>query len=219
MKGDMMNRDQWAWSEPSCSDYVGILLAAGRGRRFDPDGIRNKLLQMLPGGTVVVVQAAWNLHAALASSLLVVVPAEAPAFAAHLLSCGFPVTECAAADSGMAASLVHGVRQAHAARGWIIGLGDMPFVHPATMARMVAALAQGADIVVPVYQGVRGNPVGFSRWHRERLLQLEGDRGARQLLQEYPVTEVEVEDPGIHRDIDTVADLQQNWPAAASGHP
>jgi CTP:molybdopterin cytidylyltransferase MocA len=40
-----------------------------------------------------------------------------------------------------------------------------------------------------------------------RLLQLGGDRGARNLLQELPVTEVSVADAGILRDIDTAADL------------
>jgi molybdenum cofactor cytidylyltransferase len=37
---------------------VGILLAAGRGRRFDPAGLRNKLLQPLADGEPVVVASA-----------------------------------------------------------------------------------------------------------------------------------------------------------------
>lgn len=37
---------------------TGILLAAGRGRRFDPAGIHNKLLQRLPGGELVVAASA-----------------------------------------------------------------------------------------------------------------------------------------------------------------
>jgi molybdenum cofactor cytidylyltransferase len=55
--------------------------------------------------------------------------------------------------------------------------------------------------------GRRGNPVGFGRVHLAALLALEGDQGARRLLQTCPVTEVPVEDPGIFRDIDTPADL------------
>jgi molybdenum cofactor cytidylyltransferase len=55
--------------------------------------------------------------------------------------------------------------------------------------------------------GRRGNPVGFGRVHLQALLALQGDRGARGLLQSCPVTEVAVDDPGIFRDIDTPADL------------
>jgi molybdenum cofactor cytidylyltransferase len=93
----------------------------------------------------------------------------------------------------------------------VIALGDMPFVRPDTIRQIVAALAHGAGIVVPVYHGVRGNPVGFGRAHLKHLLQLSGDVGARRLLQQYPVVEVTVEDPGICRDIDTRPDLQRSW--------
>lgn len=186
---------------------AGILLAAGKGSRFDPAGIRNKLLQRLPGGDTVVAQAAKNLQAALGRTLAVVPPAS-PVLAAQLSALDLEVTECADADRGMAASLMHGLRAAREAGGWVIALGDMPFVRPDTISRIVAALAQGAGIAVPVYRGARGNPVGFGRVHLEHLLQLSGDVGARKLLQHYPVVEIAVDDPGICRDIDTVADLQ-----------
>ncbi|HEV7816123.1 MAG TPA: nucleotidyltransferase family protein, partial [Janthinobacterium sp.] len=39
---------------------VGILLAAGRGRRFDPSGLQNKLLQPLAQGEPVVAASARN---------------------------------------------------------------------------------------------------------------------------------------------------------------
>lgn len=197
-------------NEPEDWRPVGILLAAGKGRRFDPAGVRNKLLQQLPSGDTVVEQAAQNLKAALGRTLAVV-PADSAVLATQLSSMGLEVTECRDANSGMAASLTHGLRHTHNAGGWVIALGDMPFVRPDTMRRIVATLAQGAGIVVPVYHGARGNPVGFGRTHLEQLLQLSGDVGARKLLQQYPVVEIEVDDPGICRDIDTIGDLQQDW--------
>jgi molybdenum cofactor cytidylyltransferase len=39
------------------------------------------------------------------------------------------------------------------------------------------------------------------------LLALQGDQGARGIIKANPVVEVEVDDPGIFRDIDTSADL------------
>ena len=192
---------------PSC---VGILLAAGKGRRFDAAGIRNKLLQRLPDGDTVVVQAAKNLQAAIGATLAVV-PAGSAALASNLSASGFAVTECPDAGLGMAASLTHGLRLSSDAAGWIIALGDMPFVRPDTIRQLAAALSQGADIVVPIHNGVRGNPVGFSRNHLEHLLQLSGDIGARKLLQQYPVTEISVDDPGVGRDIDTLSYWQNSW--------
>jgi len=186
---------------------VGILLAAGRGRRFDPLGQRNKLLQRLPDGELVVVASARALLSAV-PRVLAVVPPEDGGVAAALREMGVEVTVCADADSGMAASLVHAIRQSlPEADAWLVALADMPFVAPATMRALLAALADGAGIAAPVHAGRRGNPVAFGAVHLPALLALEGEVGARSLLKAEPVTEVEVDDPGIFRDIDTPADL------------
>jgi len=186
--------------------YAGILLAAGKGKRFDPTGRQNKLLQLLPGGDTVVAAAARNLEDA-TDTVLVVIPPENPQLAAHLRSLGFQTSECSDAASGMAASLVHAVRQARHAQGWIIALGDMPFVRPATIQSLITALREGADIAVPVRNGARGNPVAFSQKHAAALLELTGDTGARSLVRAHPVQEVPVDDQGIFHDVDTPSDL------------
>jgi molybdenum cofactor cytidylyltransferase len=102
--------------------------------------------------------------------------------------------------------LRHSLRNEEPA-AWLVALGDMPHVAPATLSALADALAAGASIAAPVMGGRRGNPVGFGHVHLAALLALEGDQGARRLLQSCPVTEVPVEDPGIFRDIDTPADL------------
>jgi molybdenum cofactor cytidylyltransferase len=40
---------------------TGVLLAAGYGSRFDPDGLHNKLLARMPDGGVVAHEAAHRL--------------------------------------------------------------------------------------------------------------------------------------------------------------
>jgi molybdenum cofactor cytidylyltransferase len=189
---------------------VGILLAAGRGRRFDPLGQRNKLLQLLPeaGGDPVVVASARKLLAVL-PTVIAVVPPDDGGVGALLAAIGCEVTVCADADTGMGASLVHAIRSSLPKKpeAWLVALGDMPHVAPATLQLLSGALARGAPIAAPVMDGRRGNPVGFGRVHLEALLALGGDQGARRLLQTSPVTEVAVDDPGIFRDIDTPADL------------
>jgi molybdenum cofactor cytidylyltransferase len=186
---------------------AGILLAAGKGKRFDPHGKENKLMQPLDSGAWLAMASARSLLTVLPHTLAVVRP-DNQALAFALQSIGCDVIECADADQGMAASLVHGLMQVKESDGWIIALADMPYVQSATSQALVEALAHGADIAVPVYQGQRGNPVGFRRTHLPRLLRLRGDQGARGLLRTWPVTEVAVDDAGILCDIDTKADLR-----------
>jgi molybdenum cofactor cytidylyltransferase len=199
----------------------GILLAAGRGRRFDPSGQRNKLLQpinpvqpAIAEASPVVVASALHLLAVLPRVVAVVRPG-ADAVAAQLLALGCEVTTCPQADKGMAVSLVHAllhaeqhaVALAESAHGWIVALGDMPHVQPTTIQSLKTALEHGAGIAAPMYQGRRGNPVGFSRHYLPQLLALEGDQGARSILKHSAVTELEVDDSGILQDIDIPADL------------
>lgn len=186
---------------------VGILLAAGRGRRFDPLGQRNKLLQVLPGGEPVVVASARKLLAVL-PRVIAVVPPNDGGVAEALRALGAEVTVCPHADSGMAASLTHAIRHSlPQADAWLVALGDMPHVAPATLGALLDALDAGAGIAAPAQGGCRGNPVAFGAVHLPALLALEGEHGARALLKSAPVTQVEVADPGIFRDIDTPADL------------
>ena len=189
---------------------VGILLAAGRGRRFDPAGVRNKLLQPLADGEPVVVASARKLLAAVARVVAVVAPDDG-GVGARLSALGCDVTVCPDADSGMAASLTHAIRHSLALtprpQAWLVALGDRPYVDASTLNALAAALAAGAGIAAPVLDGRRGNPVGFGAVHLDALLALRGDAGARRLLSTFPVTEVAVPDPGILRDVDTPGDL------------
>ena len=189
---------------------TGILLAAGRGRRFDPAGVQNKLLQRLPGGDFVVVASARTLLAVLPRVVAVVPPSDG-GVADALRALGCTVTVCADADSGMGLSLAHAIRHAplhtHGASGWLVALGDMPFVAEATLQALVRAIDDGADIAAPLFDGRRGNPVAFGASHHAALLALDGDQGARRLLASSPVTTIAVPDPGILRDIDTQGDL------------
>jgi len=227
---------------------TAILLAAGRGRRFDPDGARNKLLQRLPHGECVVAASARTLLAVFPRVVAVVPPADGGVREAlQLLGC--EVTTCPDADGGMGLSLAHAIRyslrdhdpdhdpdhdhahaHAHAherehehehehehdhdhdhdhdpGQGWLVALGDMPFVDQATLRALASAIEDGAGIAAPLFEGRRGNPVAFGALHRAALLALDGDQGARRLLERAPVTAIAVDDPGILRDIDSPADL------------
>jgi molybdenum cofactor cytidylyltransferase len=117
---------------------------------------------------------------------------------------------CARTGRGMGASLAHGVEHTRSAGGWIIALADMPAIRPGTITRIAAALEEGAVIVAPVYRGTRGHPVGFAAKLRDELIALDGDSGARAVLERHrgAVTLLDCDDPGVLQDVDTRADLQ-----------
>lgn len=185
-----------------------ILLAAGRGRRFDPSGHANKLLQILPGGDAVVAASARALLAQFAPVVAVVRPDDAGA-ATLLRELGCEVTVCADADEGMGASLAHGARHVldRDCDAWLVALGDMPAIAPATLRAVADAVTAGAAVAAPVFEGRRGHPVGFAATLLPQLARLRGDEGGRAVIAAAGLTPVPVADPGVLRDIDFPADL------------
>ena len=182
----------------------GILLAAGASKRFGSD----KLMHPLAGNTTVATAALANLRAAVPHVIAVVRPG-APALENLLSISGATVILCPNAEDGMGASLATAVRASGEVGGWVIALADMPYIRPETIAKIADALAAGAALVAPAYRGERGHPVGLAPRFRAQLEALSGDEGARALLRENPglLELIEVNDPGICRDIDTPADL------------
>lgn len=181
------------------SACTGILLAAGQGRRFGTD----KLQHPLANGTSMAIAAARRLQAALPHSIAVVADAEGE-LAGQLAQLGLQVVANPNAAQGMGTSIACGVAASRAARGWVIALADMPWVPPAIIRAVAAALAQGADIVAPVCQGRRGHPVGFSARHGAALRQLNGDAGARGIIATHHASLqlIETEERGVILDID-----------------
>nr|MBL8411488.1 nucleotidyltransferase family protein [Dechloromonas sp.] len=184
-------------------EIVGILLAAGFGRRFGAD---KRLLEI--DGMPLAVHSARKLQAACARSIVVLRP-EDDALAAHPGLSGCTVVRCAESSHGMGHSLVAGVAASVDAAGWLIALADMPFVAPASYRVVVDALRDGAALAQPGYQGRPGHPVGFAAVWRDGLLALTGDSGARDLVRSAGAGRVlcPVDDPGIHQDIDLPVDL------------
>lgn len=182
----------------------GILLAAGAGSRFGGE----KLLHPLEDGVAIAAHAARNLLAATSEVIAVVRWGDFPLYE-MLEQEGCQVTMFQDAARGMGASLAHGVAQARGADGWVIALADMPRIAPDTIKKVIAALEEGASIAAPVRKGERGHPVGFGAQLRDELLALDGDQGARAVVERHreAVKLIECDDPGIVLDIDRKTDL------------
>jgi molybdenum cofactor cytidylyltransferase len=186
---------------------TGVLLAAGYGSRFDPEGIHNKLLAPLPDGTAVAHESAHRLLLVVPQVIAIVRPGS-ELLARVLNDAGCQVIFSAGAERGMGASLAAGIEASEDSDGWIVALADMPRIAPATIEAVARAVDEGKPIVAPYYQGTRGHPVGFGIEHRDALLALDGDTGARALFATYAVTRIDVDDRGVLSDIDTPEDLR-----------
>lgn len=125
---------------------------------------------------------------------------------------GCEILESPESARGLGASLAAGVRASREASGWIVALGDMPFISADTIARVKAGLEEGAVICAPRLRanGARGHPVGFARALYDELERLDGDEGARAVIQRHreQVRLIDVDDEGIVVDIDKPDDLK-----------
>lgn len=187
-----------------CPQIVGLLLAAGYGRRFGAD----KLLHPLADGTPLAVASARALRSA-CSRVVAVLRPEQTVLAGLLAAEGLEVVLSADARGGMGHSLSGGVAASPAAAGWLVALADMPFIRSATLRQVAAALTAGAPMAAPLCAGQRGHPVGFAARWRNELLGLSGDEGARALIRAHGhlLQLIETDDPGVLQDVDRPADL------------
>ncbi len=186
---------------------TAILLAAGFARRFGSQ----KLLARLPDGQYVVEAAARNLLAG--AGCVIAVTGQDEQLMRVLDACGCQVVVNARAEEGMGASIAAGVRAAADAAGWLVAPGDMPWIHPDTIARVRAALDRDAGIVIPTFDGRRGHPVAFAGEFAAELAALKGDSGARSVVAAHALRLklLPVDDAGVLADIDTPDDLGRGF--------
>lgn len=187
------------------SESIGvIILAAGSGSRFrqvaGPD--KDKLLADCTGrdGAVrsVIEQVLVNLPPSLEKRVLVTREDRPQAIRmAQAYGCDFVELD----SPGLGDSIAAGVQACPDLDGWLIVLGDMPFILPSSIEQVVAQISEDG-ISVPILAGEYGHPVGFGRAFGPQLMALTADRGAKGLFTGARVVEVAVDDPGVVWDVD-----------------
>lgn len=205
----------------------GILLAAGKGERFQKQRPNeDKLLAPLPGqhtlAPTALASSLWALAAHTERTIVITHPEQ---HKRHELLSALK-SECAKqhhaltllkhpdCQAGMGASLAIAAQYLEHTtntppQGVLVALADMPWIQSATYQAVVQALAQH-PIAAPFYQKKRGHPVGFQWPLIKQLATLSGDQGARGLIQEYGCHQITIHDPGVLMDIDHPEDLQQD---------
>ena len=187
---------------------TAIVLAAGQGSRFRAETGEDKLLAQCSGrdGVTrpVIEHVLLNLPEQLVSRLLVTSPERSDVIRlARAYGCEVLLLQ----SVGMGDSIAAAVAASASADGWLVVLGDMPFVLPATIERVIDDLQ---SINVPVHAGQCGHPVAFGRAFGPSLMALTGDRGAKPLFARAVVKQVVVDDVGVLWDVDVPQGLSFN---------
>ena len=187
------------------SESIGVIvLAAGQGSRFRQvaGAEKDKLLADCTGrdGAVrsVIEHTLVNLPVALDKRVLVTT-ADRPQVIrmAKAYGCEIVLIE----STGMGDSIAAGVASCAQLNGWLMVLGDMPFILPSSIEQVVEQMADDC-ISVPLQGGEYAHPVGFGRSFGPGLMALSGDRGAKALFAQGRVVEVVLDDPGVLWDVD-----------------
>ena len=189
-------------------DVAIAILAAGRGSRLGGDV--PKPLVELRGRPLV----AWALGAATVSSLrpIVLVVGHRGDAVARAATEGVVVVRSPRWRRGIARSLRAAVE---ALEPWAqvgavaVGLADQPLVGADAYRRLAGAYRDGARLAVATYDGQRRNPVLLGRTMWPQARRLDGDEGARALMDEDDVVEVDCTDTGSAADVDTLDDLRE----------
>lgn len=183
-------------AEPHPTRVAVVLLAAGRASRMGDDG-RHKLLSEFDGEPLVR-RSARIAREADAGPVFVVTGHRASEITACLQGLDVACIDNPDYASGMASSLKAGVSAANAGGvdGVLVMLADMPGVSVQDLDALVSAFraSGGRAIVRAVADGQRGNPVILPRSTFEAVKTLEGDIGARPIIETagLPVIDVEI---------------------------
>ncbi len=189
-------------------EVVGIILAAGQSSRM------GSVKQMLSfKGKTILQRVIDNAVASSLGRVVVVLGYRADMIAPTIADKDVTVVINEDYESGQSSSIKAGLQALPDGTDAVLFmLGDQPLVAPGTINQVLDAYRiSESPIVLPVFDGKRGNPVLFSRETFQRLNLLEGDSGARPLFEEYAgrIRQLPVDDSCIHFDVDTEEDYSR----------
>ena len=178
----------------------GLVLAAGEGKRFGGP----KQLAELNGRPLLE-------HALAAMSgldrVVVVLGAHADEIRARVDFGRADAIVCEDWREGQAASLRAGLSALGEVDAVVVTLGDQPRMTPEVIAFAISQF-DGARPVRATYRGRPGHPVVLPAAMIPDAMEIEGDRGARILLEGADVLEVEAGHLASAADVDTPDDLE-----------
>lgn len=188
-------------------DIGAIILAAGNSSRF---GDENKLLAKF-GEKTVIETTINNIAKLFKKDEITIVLRNKSQLPNFLKFLPYKLTIVSKENFGISDSIKQGLNNFITKDGVIICLGDMPGVSASTYSKIRNSLIEQEDkIIVPLYKGKKGNPIGIPRKFYGKLKKISGDEGFKQLFSQLKknINFIEIDDRYILKDIDTKKDLQ-----------
>ena len=108
-------------------------------------------------------------------------------------------------ESGMASSIKTGLKHlSNKTEAFFICLGDMPEINKEIYNNLIKQLKNN-KIIVPTYKNKQGNPVLFSKYVKEKIMTIEGDVGAKKILEKNSeiIFNFEINDQSVTKDFNT----------------
>lgn len=189
---------------------VALVPAAGASRRMG----RRKLLLPFAGGTVIGGLVEALVEGGAGEVALVVAPGDEE-LAAWARERSLALAVNPRPEDGMLSTIRAGLDAvggttalAAAGRPVLVAPADLPALSPATVRAVLAALAAGAPLAVPIHRGRRGHPLGIAPALLPEIDRLDPAVGLRELLDRHAaeLREVPVDDRGAIEDVDTPED-------------
>jgi molybdenum cofactor cytidylyltransferase len=187
-----------------------IVLAAGMSTRMG----QNKMLLDFKDKPLIA-HAVDTLLASEIDEVVVVLGNEADKVQEKLRGRPVKLVENPDFREGLSTSVRTGVNAvSRQAEGIMVYLADQPLLQPADVNRILRAFTHAKDvrksIVVPFFDGQRGNPVLLDSSYREEILGVVGDVGCKGVIKRYPdqVFVVEMETDHVIRDMDTTEEYE-----------
>lgn len=201
----------------------GLILAAGRGRRFG----KGQKLAASVDGRPVLRHAVENALASRLDPVIVVLGCEAGRALEALRGLEDPklrVVFNPLWEGGKGSSIECGLREVPSSSAGVVSLlGDMPRVSPALIDRVIAEFERSGRLVFPVYPGptgpTKGYPTAFPRALFGEMRALTGDGTADEAVRRHwaEALRIPLKDGSTQADVDTAADLELLAQAPSQG--
>jgi len=173
-----------------------ILLAAGQSKRMN--GV-NKLTKEIQGVPLIKI----SVKNILASSIdeLIIVLGYQKEIIEKLIDKNDKIKFVVNKDfkSGMSSSIKTGLNcLSEKTESFFICLGDMPMVSHDIYNKLIKS-KNNKEIIVPTFKSEQGNPVLFSKSMRKKIMTIEGDVGAKKILElnKDKILNIETNDNGV----------------------